>query len=179
METLILTQGYIPHRIVDWRKAITMLVIGKVEVVESYDEVIRSVSVSLRMPAVVRLVRGIRYHDPKVRFSRINVLTRDGFRCQYCGEKLPAHELTFDHVVPRSQGGKTSWTNIVTACRGCNADKGNRTPEQAGMKLLSTPVRPKALPLGMSGLSVQDLPDPWKSWVGWAIEGSAASGAAA
>ncbi len=180
METLILTQGYLPHRIVDWRKAVTMLVIGKVEVVETYDEVIRSVSVSLRMPAVVRLVRSIRYRDPKVRFSRINVLTRDGFRCQYCGTKLPARDLTFDHVVPRSQGGKTSWTNIVTACRRCNADKGNRTPDQAGMKLLSTPVRPKALPLGASRLSTgADLPDAWKSWVWWVNEGSASSGAAA
>lgn len=178
METLILTHGYVPHRIVDWRKAITMLVVGKVEVVESYDEVIRSVSLSLRMPAVVRLVRGIHYHEPKVRFSRVNVLTRDGFRCQYCGEKLPARELTFDHVVPRSQGGKTTWTNIVTACRRCNADKGNRTPEQAGMKLLSKPVRPKALPLGTLRPSVgQNLPDPWKAWVWWAHEGSAEAAA--
>ncbi len=101
METLILTQGYLPHRIVGWQKAITMLVIGKVEVVETYDEVIRSVSLSLRMPAVVRLTRRVRHHDPKVRFSRINVLTRDGFRCQYCGETRLARDLTLDHVVPR------------------------------------------------------------------------------
>lgn len=169
METLILTQGYIPHRIVGWQKAITMLIIGKVEVVETYDEVIRSVSLSLRMPAVVRLTRGVRHREPSVRFSRINVLTRDGFRCQYCGEKRLARELTFDHVIPRSQGGPTSWTNIVTACRPCNGEKGNRTPEQAGMKLLSRPVRPKAIPLGASRLDVgRELPDAWKSWVSWA-----------
>jgi 5-methylcytosine-specific restriction endonuclease McrA len=175
METLILTQSYMPHRIVNWQKAITMLVIGKVEVVETYDEVIRSVSLSLQMPAVVRLVRGVKRHDTKVRFSRINVLTRDDFRCQYCGESMQARDLTFDHVVPRSQGGKTSWTNIVTACRPCNGKKGNRTPEQARMKLLSRPVRPKALPLGLERLGAgRALPDPWKSWV-WCTSGEPAS----
>lgn len=179
METLILTQGYMPHRIVNWQKAITMLVIGKVEVVESYDEVIRSVSLSLQMPAVVRLVRGVKRHNGRVRFSRINVLTRDGFRCQYCGEAFQARDLTFDHVVPRSRGGRTSWTNIVTACRPCNGKKGNRTPEQAGMKLASRPVRPEALPLGASRLGAgRELPDPWKSWV-WCARAEPASGGAA
>lgn len=174
METLILTQGYIPHRIVGWQKAMTLLFIGKAELVEAYDEEIRSVSATLPMPAVVRLTRGVRYHDPKVRFSRVNVLTRDGFRCQYCAESLPARDLTFDHVVPRSHGGETSWTNIVTACRPCNGKKGNRTPEQAGMKLLSRPVRPKAMPLGFSRLKVgQHVPDRWKSWVQWSPAGTA------
>jgi 5-methylcytosine-specific restriction endonuclease McrA len=171
METLILTQGYMPHRIVGWQKAITLFFTGKVEVVETYDEVIRSVSLDLQMPAVVRLTRGFRHHQGKVRFSRVNVLTRDGFRCQYCGEKLPARDSTFDHVVPRSQGGETSWTNIVTACRGCNSRKGNRTPEQAGMTLLSRPVRPKSLPGGLWRLSLGERPpDPWKTWVGWREE---------
>jgi 5-methylcytosine-specific restriction endonuclease McrA len=174
METLILTQAYIPHRIVSWQKAITMVVTGKAELVETYDAVIRSVSLSLRMPAVVRLIRGIRHHDIKVRFSRINVLTRDAFRCQYCGTKHSARELTFDHVVPRSQGGKTSWTNIVTACRACNADKGSRTPEQAGMKLLSRPQRPKMLPMGLNKLGMdRDLPDRWKTWVWWKNDSTA------
>ncbi len=90
METLILNQAYIPHRIVGWQKAITMAVTGKVEVVETYDHVIRSVSLSMHMPAVVRLTRSCRHHDVKVRFSRANVLTRDGFRCQYCGEQHAA-----------------------------------------------------------------------------------------
>jgi 5-methylcytosine-specific restriction endonuclease McrA len=175
METLILTQGYLPHRIVGWQKAITMLVIGKVEVVETYDEVIRSVSLSLRMPAVVRLTRKVRHHDPKVRFSRINVLTRDGFRCQYCGVKQLARDLTLDHVVPRSQGGAATWTNIVAACRACNGKKANRTPEQAGMKLLSRPVRPKTLP--NATWRARDggaLPTAWKPWVLW-TSGDAAS----
>ncbi|MEC7522829.1 MAG: HNH endonuclease [Myxococcota bacterium] len=168
MDTLVLTQGYLPHRIVGWQKAILMSFTGKVEVVETYDELIRSVSTALPKPAVVRLTRAIKHREPKVRFSRVNVLTRDDFRCQYCGEQLPARELTFDHVKPRSQGGRTSWENIVSACRDCNGRKGNRTPEQAGMKLLSQPVRPKALPAGLPKLGVgRSLPDPWKDWVWW------------
>ncbi len=175
METLILTRGYAPHRIVDWRKAITMLVIGKVEVVETYDEVIRSVSLSLRMPAVVRLTRRVRHHQPKVRFSRINVLTRDGFRCQYCGEKQLARDLTLDHVLPRSLGGPASWTNIVAACRPCNAKKAARTPERAGMTLLSKPVQPKSLPVTPWRIrGGQNLPGPWQPWVAWSQGASAA-----
>jgi len=172
MQTLVLTRGYLPHRIVNWQKAITMSFVGKVEVVETYDEVIRSVSLAIEMPAVVRLTRSIRHRAPKVRFSRMNVLTRDGFRCQYCGQKLPARELTFDHVVPRSQGGRTSWTNIVTACRPCNHDKRDRTPEQAGMTLRTKPARPEALPFSLTQLRVgRDVPDPWKDWVWWTTPG--------
>jgi 5-methylcytosine-specific restriction endonuclease McrA len=165
METLILTQGYVPHRIVGWQKAITMWATGKVEVVETYDEVIRAVSPRLRMPAVVRLVRGVKYHAPRVRFSRTNVLVRDGYRCQYCGEQHLSRDLTFDHVVPRSKGGRTTWTNIVTACRPCNARKRDRTPAEAGMKLLSIPVHPKALPFGMFRIRADGVPAPWKTWV--------------
>ena len=168
MQTLILTQSYLPHRIVSWQKAISMTFVGKVEVVETYDEVVRSVRLAMRMPAVARLTRNVRHREPKVRFSRTNVLTRDGFRCQYCGVKLPPSELTYDHVVPRSQGGHTSWTNIVTACRPCNAQKGSRTPQQAGMKLRSEPVRPNALPFSLKQLRIgPSVPDPWKDWVWW------------
>lgn len=164
METLILTQGYLPHRIVGWQKAITMYVTGKVELVETYDELIRPASPRLHMPAVVRLVEACRYHVPKVRFSRANVLARDGFRCQYCGGQFLSKDLTFDHVVPRSQGGRTSWTNIVTACRPCNTHKGNRTPEQAGMTLLSRPTRPASLPFGIFRKGA-GVPGPWKPWI--------------
>ena len=168
METLILTRGYMPHRIVDWKKAMCMSFTGKIEVVETYEIVVRSPSRETPMPAVARLTRAIRHRPPKVRFSRVNVLTRDGFACQYCGEQLPARSLTFDHVVPRSKGGRTAWENIVTACRPCNADKGDRTPAQAGMTLRREPVRPKSLPFSFKQLRIgRTLPDPWKQWVWW------------
>ena len=168
MDTLILTQGYMPHRIVDWKKAITMSFTGKVEVVETYDEVIRSVSRAFDMPAVVRLTRPIRRGRAKVRFSRLHVLLRDEHRCQYCGGRFDARDLTLDHVVPRSRGGTTTWTNIVTACVPCNSSKGNRTPREAGMKLRAEPVRPNRLTFPFTQLRVaRTVPDPWKSWVWW------------
>ena len=173
METLILTQGYLPHRVVNWQKAISMFFTGKVEVVETYEEEIRSPSLVVKMPAVVRLVRAHRQHEPRIRFSRGNVLARDDYECQYCGVELPARELTLDHVVPRAQGGRTSWTNIVSACRRCNGRKGSRTPEQAGMTLRQTPTRPHRLPFRHRRLRFGGpVPAVWESWVWWDTEGS-------
>lgn len=168
MKTLVLTQGYLPHRVIGWQQAISLSYTGKAEVVETYDQVVRSPRVALPMPAVVRLTRHFKARPPKVRFSRANVLLRDDFRCQYCGAEGDSAKLTFDHVVPRAQGGKTSWDNIVTACRPCNSAKGNRTPEQAGMKPRTSPKRPGSLPFKLKQMRFgYDVPDPWKSWVFW------------
>ena len=167
-QTLVLDVGYQPHRIVGWQRAVMMLFDGKAEVVEEYDEeVYRSTTLVIKMPAVVRLINTLR-RKKGVKFSRINVATRDKFRCQYCGHKKPLSKLTYDHVVPRSQGGQTRWENIVMACRPCNGHKANRTPGQAGMKLLSQPVRPKTLPIVAFRMDrVDSLPDAWASWVYW------------
>lgn len=167
METLVLTNTYEPHRVVPWQKAITMFFDGKVEVLSEYDEDIRSVSITIKMPAVVRLVRAVRRARRGVRFSRANVLARDGFECQYCGARATSRELTFDHVVPRSQGGNTTWDNIVTACGRCNTRKGGRTPHQAGMSLRKAPARPKDLPTLFYKLELRGVPEAWKSWVWW------------
>jgi len=167
MQTLVLTQGYQPHRIVTWQKAVTMLFAGKVEVVEEYDDEIRSVSITIRMPAVVRLLRAVRGRKHAVKFSRINVMTRDEFTCQYCGRKLAMRELNYDHVLPRAQGGKTTWDNIVTACYDCNAQKSGRTPEQAGMSLLRKPVKPTWLPVTVIRFDIGNIPDAWASWIYW------------
>lgn len=166
VKTLILDQGYQPHRVVTWQKAVTMLFGGKVEVVEEYDEPIRSVSLTIQMPAVVRLQHRFRGHRG-VRFSRVNVMTRDGFRCQYCGKPGNSKQLTLDHVVPRSRGGRLQWSNIVAACRECNARKGNRTPEQAGMTLRRLPSRPAWLPAASCYLATKKVPDSWLSWLQW------------
>lgn len=166
MHTLVLDQGYVPHRVVSWERAVSMLYVGKADVLEEYDEVIRSVSLAMRMPAVVRLRRGTRRFRNDIKFSRLNVMRRDGFRCLYCGRRLPMSQLTYDHVVPRSHGGATEWANIVTACRPCNERKGSRTPEQAGMPLLKRPVRPTWLP--HSFRMGDGVPSCWKDWVTWA-----------
>ncbi len=101
---------------------------------EEYDEEIRAISLSLRTPAVIRLKKGGATIKHVVRFSRINVYTRDGFRYQYCSEKKSMRDLNYDHVIPRARGGRTIWENIVTSCYACNDRKGGRNPEEAGMR---------------------------------------------
>ena len=169
MQTLVLDQGYVPQRIVPWQRAVCMLFAEKAEVVEEYGEQVRSVSFSMPMPAVVRVVRATRRPRTAVRFSRSHVLLRDGHRCQYCHETQPATDLTFDHVLPRSRGGPTSWENIVAACRLCNLRKGNRTPEEARMPLARRPVRPRWLP-PLRALSVsRSVPESWRLFLPEAV----------
>lgn len=168
MMTLVLDAGYQPHRIVDWKRAVVMLMNGKAELVEEYDEeVYRSTTIIIKMPAVVRLIQ-LLTRKRGVKFSRINVATRDKFRCQYCGDKKPISKLNYDHVIPRSRGGKTCWENIVMACYACNSRKADRTPEQSGMKLLQLPVRPKSLPIVAFRMeSFSSVPEAWANYVYW------------
>jgi 5-methylcytosine-specific restriction endonuclease McrA len=143
--TLLLNATFEPMKVISWQRAVTLVFLGKVDVVEAYDDAITSVSASLPMPSVVRLRRYAR-QERRVKFSRTNVYRRDGFSCQYCGAKPGVHELTLDHVVPRARGGRTEWTNIVTCCVPCNARKADRTPEQARMSLPRPPARPEHMP---------------------------------
>jgi 5-methylcytosine-specific restriction endonuclease McrA len=168
--TLVLSQGYEPLEVISWRRALTLLTLGKVEVIEEYDRDVRSVSLVIKCPAVVRLLRTFRRRHRPVRFSRVNIYARDRYLCQYCGHKAPIAELTFDHVVPRSQGGTTSWTNIVTSCYLCNRRKANRTPEQAGMRLLSQPVQPRWVPAIIIRVSTTSVPDAWTDYLYWTGE---------
>jgi 5-methylcytosine-specific restriction endonuclease McrA len=165
IQTLLLTPWFVPHKIISWQTAITLSFLGKVEVLETYEDEIRSPSVTLRAPAVVRLMRHPGAYRRSVKFSRNNVFIRDEFRCQYCGAKRGAGELTYDHVIPRVQGGKTVWENIVAACRPCNARKRGRTPEQAGMMLLHRPAMPRRLPsTPIASLTDRRLPDAWTNY---------------
>lgn len=165
---LVLDQGYQPHRVISWQRAVTMLFQDKVEILEEYDEDIRSVSITIKMPAVVRLLQRVRGKKRSVRFSRINVATRDNYTCQYCDTKLPLRKLTYDHVIPRSKGGKTSWCNIVMACYPCNSKKRSMSPTRAGMRLKKKPVKPKHLPVVVFRIDKQaTLPDLWYNWIYW------------
>lgn len=169
MRTLVLDNTYRPHAVVGWQRATTLLFLGKVEVVEVYaDRELRAVSLRIAMPAVVRLLVRIRGRKGGVRFSRLNILTRDGWRCQYCGVRKVVSELSYDHVVPRAQGGKTTWENIVTCCHECNAKKADRTPERAGMRMRTQPIRPSSLPITLLRLEPHTpVPAPWTSYVYW------------
>ncbi len=144
--TLLLNASYEPMKVISWQRAVTLVYLGKVEVVEEYECDIRGVNATLAMPSVVRLRRYAR-QERRVKFSRANVYRRDGFACQYCGARPGAKDLTLDHVLPRAQGGRTEWTNIVACCITCNAHKANRTPEQARMALPRRPFRPESMPL--------------------------------
>ncbi len=163
-----------PHRVVPWEKAIVMFFLGKVEVLEEYDEVLyRSDALTVRMPAVVRLTRVFRGIKRAIKFSRVNVMTRDKFTCQYCGSKKKMRELNYDHVVPRHLGGRTTWENIVACCYPCNARKRNRTPDQAGMALLSQPAKPKFLPLTANLSFGHKVPELWAGYVSYWPQGPA------
>jgi len=152
-------------RVEPWTRAITDLFLGKVEVIEySRDRTIKGVTRHVPMPAVVRVLRRFRRDRQAIRFSRVNVYTRDGFACQYCGARMATEELTFDHVVPRAAGGRTTWENIVTCCVPCNRAKANRTPEQARMPLRRRPAKPRYLPTVTVRMDRRQVPEEWRPY---------------
>jgi 5-methylcytosine-specific restriction endonuclease McrA len=164
--TLLLSAWYLPMRVLGWQDAVKLVYLSNVDVLVEYDEEIRSPSTVWKMPAVVRLRRVVPNRALGVKFSRTNVYLRDQYTCQYCARKLPAAELTFDHLIPRSRGGRRSFANIVTACRPCNTRKGHRTCDQAGMFPLREPVHPKALPIAASIAAEHGAPEEWIPYLG-------------
>lgn len=164
--TLVLTPWMMPHQVIPWERAIQRIYLHKVEVLEEYEESISSPSVTINIPAVVRMKRHVNAHKKGIKFSRINVFTRDHFTCQYCGTQKPMRELNYDHVVPRDLRGKTVWENIVTSCYPCNTLKRNRTPQQAGMRLIKQPVIPKTLPMTSPVISMRSVPELWLPYLG-------------
>lgn len=112
----------------------------------AHEEMIGTPRMRLKVPRVVLLVDYALIPRTRVRFSRLNIYARDGNRCQYCLRRLPRSELNLDHVNPRSKGGASTWENVVCSCIPCNLRKGGRTPEEAGMRLLKKPVRPRWSP---------------------------------
>jgi 5-methylcytosine-specific restriction endonuclease McrA len=145
--TLLLNASFEPLTVISWQRAVTLFFLGKVEVVQEYEEEIHSVSLVIRMPAVVKLVRYVKFVKGDPPLSRANLLARDNFQCQYCALEVTHHNFSIDHVHPRSQGGGTYWENVVVACHPCNRKKGGRTPEQARMKLLKPVIQPDWLPV--------------------------------
>lgn len=162
---LLLNSSFEPLRVISWQKAVTMCFLGKVEVVQEYDRNIRSVSLVIKAPAVVRLLRYVRIGRRTPPLCRTNILARDGFQCQYCAKSLTSREATLDHVIPRSQGGKTTWDNVVCCCAHCNRKKGGCTPHEARMVLLSRPERPDWLPVLSFKLNGK-VPSLWHSFLG-------------
>jgi 5-methylcytosine-specific restriction endonuclease McrA len=144
LAVLVLNYTYEPLHFTNAKRAITLLLSGKAESVESSPRVVRSPSRAYPLPAVIRLAAYIRKPFlERVAFNKKNILRRDGYTCQYCARR--GEKLTVDHIVPRSRGGQTTWTNVVAACLRCNLFKGNRTLVEARLRLIREPVHPQFL----------------------------------
>lgn len=136
-KVLVLNASYEPLNITSWRRAVILLLKGKAEQIEHNGKLIAQ---NLPLPTVIRLRSYVKIPYKEISLSRRNVLHRDSYTCQYCADRR--HDLTIDHIVPRSRGGGDTWDNVVAACLRCNVKKGDRTPREAGMPLMTTPRRP-------------------------------------
>ncbi len=163
--TLLLNASFEPLKVVSWRKAITLVFLEKVEVIEVYDREVRSVSRSFQMPAVIRLLRYVRFERSRVKFSRDTIFLRDSYTCQYCHTRFPTSQLTCDHVVPRSLGGETNWENIVTACNSCNTKKGNMRLEHTPFQLKKPPVEPDWYQFLVFSLGTESTHPTWQTYL--------------
>jgi len=139
-----------------WREVSEM----KAQFKEPHQDWIRAVNFEIQVPRVIRLLTYDRLPRQTIRFNRRNIFARDGNRCQYCGKRFITSELSLDHVKPRSQGGDTTWENIVCCCVKCNVKKGGRTPVQAHMHLIRPPIKPKRSPM----LSIKLGNPKYESW---------------
>lgn len=146
LQTLVLNADYRPLSMNPlsawhWKGAVAAIILDRVTLVAEYDAIVRSPSLSMRVPSVVAL-KSYQSVKGNAAFTRYNIYCRDRWTCQYCNRRFPSEELTFDHVHPRSRGGRSSWENIVAACSPCNFRKANRTPQEAGMALRRQPYVP-------------------------------------
>jgi 5-methylcytosine-specific restriction endonuclease McrA len=138
---LVLNQNYEPLNVCPMRRAFSLVVDGKAEVVELGQHIVHTTSTEYTCPSVIRLLYLIKRVHPVAKLTRKELFMRDNYTCQYCGKQ--SRELTIDHVVPRHRGGPHRWENLVSACKSCNHRKGGRNPDEARMTLLSEPRQPR------------------------------------
>lgn len=173
---LVLSKTWEPMDRISWEEAFTVLFGGsgdrKAEVIEfDAERIVHSGSPAgelreWKVPSVIRFVNAMVPQLKGIRFSRENIYSRDRGRCQYCGVHVAPGDWEYEHVVPRAQGGQTTWENIVVACTACNQRKANRTPAQAGMRLLTRPVKPDASSRRRATLAWHPgMPDAWKGYM--------------
>ena len=160
--------SYFPLSLWSWQDAIKAVFLERVNILEEYDRTVRSPSFEMRLPSVVSLKTYIRPARHPA-FTRFNVFLRDRFRCQYCGS---GDDLTFDHLVPRSRGGRTTWDNVVAACAPCNLLKGGRLPAQTGMHPRHPPHKPSVSELRNNGRRFPPnyLHESWADYLYWDSE---------
>ena len=160
--------SYYPLSLWSWQDAIKAICLDRVQVVSNYDRAIRSPSFEMLLPSVVSLKEYVKPARHPA-FTRFNVFLRDRFQCQYCGAR---EDLTFDHVIPRSKGGRTTWENVVAACAPCNLKKGNRLPHDIRMFPMQAPFQPTVYDLHNNGRSFppNHLHQSWLDYLYWDIE---------
>ena len=163
--------SYFPLSLWSWQDAVKAVFLGRVNIVSEYDRVIRSPTLEMRLPSVISLKEYVPA-ERRPAFTRFNVFLRDRFTCQYCAQDFPTHELTFDHIIPRSRGGCTTWGNVVTACSCCNLVKGNRTPAEARMFPRFGAFAPSAQQLQENGRAFPPnfLHESWRDFLYWDSE---------
>lgn len=163
--------SYFPLSLWSWQEAVKAVFLDRVNIVSEYSRVIRSPSFEMKAPSVIALKE---YIPPKTRpaFTRFNVFLRDRWTCQYCATKHKTRDLTFDHVIPRSRGGATTWENIVAACQSCNTLKGNLLLRECDMRLVRRPFQPTAADLRSSGRAhpPDSLHESWSDYLYWDAE---------
>jgi 5-methylcytosine-specific restriction endonuclease McrA len=171
--TLVLNATYEPLNIVSWKRALSLLYQGKVEVLAEYEREVKSIRFTIKLPSVLRLLNfvKVRKRAHQVKFSRANIYARDHNTCQYCGRNCATEDLTFDHVIPIVNGGSKTWNNIVTCCFECNHKKGGCTPEEAGMRLRRQPKEPEWVP-SMIHITIgfKSAPESWRDYLYWNVE---------
>lgn len=166
-KTLLLDKNYMALSLVPWKRALKLIVKGKAEGLAG-SSTVRTISGAkgiFEVPSIIRLLTTVpwRAHSIKVKFSRKNVLTRDMHQCQYCGVKVGKSATTLDHVVPKSRGGKTDYTNCVTCCKTCNNKKADKTPAESKMKLIQKPKKPTFLTMYRHFLN--NPPKEWHDYI--------------
>jgi len=190
---LVLNHSYLPIHVTSVRRAFSLIYQDAARAVdEAYQtfdfaqwmslstldcEVIGTTRGAIRVPRVIALLHFDRVPMRHVRYSRVNVFARDKFTCQYCGSRPHRSQLNLDHVIPRSLGGKTSWENVVCSCVECNRRKGGRTPEQARLRLMRRPTRPRFSPL-VNLVNTNACHDQWHPFLRGADDGRRAASAA-
>lgn len=162
-KTLKLDFTYRPIGVIDSLEALVLCICGKAIAVEQYGKTIKSVSSVFQLPAVIVLKNIVRHRFTEVSAKKRNVFWRDSNQCQYCGGYFGIKDLTVDHITPKSRGGPNTWTNLTTCCTKCNQKKGARTPEEAGMKLLSQPFKPKSFLF--KNLDDEQISELWSNYI--------------
>ncbi|HUI17685.1 MAG TPA: HNH endonuclease [Alphaproteobacteria bacterium] len=163
--------SYFPLSLWPWQETVKAVFLERVNIVSEYEEFVHSPTMAMRLPSVISLKEYIRAAR-RPAFTRFNVFLRDYFTCQYCGTRKPTQELTFDHLVPRSRGGRTTWENVVTACGQCNLLKGNRLPRESGVYPRLPPSPPTTYQLQQNGRAFPPnyLHQSWRDFLYWDTE---------